>query len=101
MNLVLILLILLKLITVDGDSCQCYCCSTKPCQIKLLENQFYVESCWKNGGRECLQTCIREYPNQCGTSSSIVIPKCQASSIDSFNLLIISFISLIYRVFIV
>ncbi|CAF1561163.1 unnamed protein product [Rotaria magnacalcarata] len=65
-------LILLNLLIVEGDQCRCLCCMNKPCQVKPLQNQFYVDKCWNKGEFECTNICLAQYPNECGLSSSIL-----------------------------
>ena len=49
-------------------------------RVELLPGDFRVDRCWRNGGYTCAERCKAEYPNQCGSTSSSVIPMCRASS---------------------
>ncbi|CAF3264655.1 unnamed protein product [Rotaria socialis] len=92
-----ILLILLNLLIVEGEQCRCLCCDPEPCLVKPLENQFYVDKCWVNGQFECINICRNRYPDKCGLSSSVLVPICRASSINSFYVFLISFIYFIHQ----
>ena len=95
----LFFLLLSNLLIVEGDECRCRCCQPKPCEWNLLPNVFHIDQCWRGGGRICLQRCIEEYPQECGSDSSAVVPACRASLTISLNGFIILMFSFIHRLF--
>jgi hypothetical protein len=89
-KVVLLFLILsYNVLIINGDSCDCQCCIGRFCDLKVLPKTFEVHRCWYGGVYYCLTRCISEYPKECGSPSSVVIPACQTSSTTSLNVFII------------
>ena len=95
------ILLSLMFIQINGDICRCRCCTGKPCNLNILSGTFNVDRCWYNGGRECLDRCLREYPSQCASDGSTAIPFCRASlNFSIINSLFITLFLFIYQLFI-